>query len=101
MAQLITWLVVLAVIGLAFFALVRENDRKRRRTADEWERDFAAGQGTTTQLIKAGALGLEGILIEEKRDAIEYRQDEQQGMTRTGNKGDDRDRTAAGDDGKE
>ncbi|HLG14567.1 MAG TPA: hypothetical protein VJH03_08710 [Blastocatellia bacterium] len=100
MTQALMWLIAFLVIGLVFWVLVRENDRARRRTVEEWERDFAAGQGKTAQFIKAGALGLESILIDEKRQAIEYKADEQQGMTKTGSKGDDRDRTAVTDDGE-
>lgn len=94
MAQVLTWLVVLLVIALFLSVLVRENDRRRHRTVEEWEREHAAGQGKMTQFIQAGGLGLEGILISEKREAIQYQKDEEQGMTKTGNKGDDADRTA-------
>lgn len=94
MAQALTWLVVVLGIGLILWALVRENDRRGRRTAAEWERDFAAGQGKMTQFMQAGALGLESILIDEKREAIAFKKDEEQGMTKTGSKGDDADRTA-------
>lgn len=87
-------LVPLALFALVFWSLVRESGRRKRRTVAEWERDFAAGQGKTTQFIRAGALGLEGILVAEKRQAIEFIQDEQQGMTKTGGKDDDVDRTA-------
>lgn len=93
--QLLYWLVPLALIALLFWSVVRENGRRKRRTVAEWERDFAAGQGKTTQFIRAGALGLEAILIDEKRQAIEFMQDEKQGMTKTGGKDDDVDRTAA------
>lgn len=94
MAQAITWLIVLLAILLTLWALVRENDSRKQRTVEEWEREYAAGQGKMTQFIQAGALGLEGILISEKREAKQYQKDEEQGMTRTGNKGDDADRTA-------
>jgi len=94
MAQVFTWLVVLLVIALFLWVLVRENDRRRQRTVEEWERDYAAGQGKMTQFIQAGALGLEGILISERREAKQYQKDEEQGMTKTGTKGDDADRTA-------
>jgi hypothetical protein len=94
MEQAITWLVVLLAIALIVWMLVRENDRRRQRTIEEWERDYAAGQGKMTQFIQAGALGLEGILISEKREAKQYQKDEEQGMTKTGTKGDDADRTA-------
>ncbi|HXI91236.1 MAG TPA: hypothetical protein VNO24_14560 [Blastocatellia bacterium] len=94
MEQAITWLVVFVAIALIVWMLVRENDRRRQRTIEEWERDYAAGQGKMTQFIQAGALGLEGILISEKREAQQYQKDEEQGMTKTGTKGDDADRTA-------
>jgi hypothetical protein len=94
MAQALTWLVVLIAIALTFWALVRDNDRRRERSVEEWERENAAGQGKMTQFIQAGALGLEGILISEKREAVQYQKDEEQGMTKTGSKGDDADRTA-------
>ena len=92
--QALYWLVPLVVIGLVFWLVVRENARRGRRTVKEWERDFAAGQGKTSQFIRAGALGLESILVDEKRQAIEFVKDEQQGMTKTGGKDDDADRTA-------
>jgi hypothetical protein len=54
-----------------------------------------------TQFIQAGALGLEGVLVDEKRAAaIAFKKDEEQGMTKTGTKGDDRDRTTVSDDGE-
>jgi flagellar biosynthesis/type III secretory pathway M-ring protein FliF/YscJ len=95
MEQAITWFVVFLAIALIVRVIVRENDRRRQRTIEEWERDYAAGQGKMTQFIQAGALGLEGILISEKREAKQYQKDEEQGMTKTGTKGDDADRTAA------
>jgi len=94
MAQALTWLVVLVAIAFVFWALVRDNDRRRERTIEEWERENAAGQGKMTQFIQAGALGLEGFLISEKQQAVQYQKDEEQGMTKTGSKGDDADRTA-------
>ena len=99
MTNALTWLVVFIAIALAIWALVHENDRRRRQTAAEWERDFPAGRGKLTQFIGAGMLGLEAILIDEKRQAIAYQKDEQQGMTKTGAKGDDRDRTTVESDG--
>ena len=93
MAQALTWLAVLIAIALVFWTLVRENDRRRERTVEDWEREHAAGQGKMTQFIQAGALGLEGILMSEKRQAVQYQKDEEQGMTKSGSKGDDADRT--------
>jgi hypothetical protein len=92
--KLLYWLVPFAFFALVLWSLVRESGRRKRRTVAEWERDFAAGQGKTSQFIRAGALGLESFLVAEKRQAIEAIQDEQQGMTRTGGKDDDVDRTA-------
>ena len=94
MEQALYWLVPLGLIGLVFWALVRENDRRKKRTVEEWEKDHAAGQGKASQFIRAGALGLESILVDEKRQAVEFMQDEQQGMTKTGGKDDEADRTA-------
>jgi hypothetical protein len=94
MTGALTWIVVLLVIVIAFWSIVRENDRRRRRSVEEWENSFPAGRGKLTQFIQAGALGLESILMDEKRNAIEYKQDEKQGQTRTGSKGDDADRSA-------
>jgi len=94
MEQLIIWLVALGAIALVFWMLVRENDRQRMRSVEEFERDFAAGRGKMSQFIRAGALGLEGVLIDEKRAAIAHKKDEEQGMTKTGGKSDDADRTA-------
>jgi len=95
MAQALTWLGVVLAIALIAWILVKENDRRRERTVEDWERENAAGQGKMTQFIQAGALGLEGVLISEKREAKQYQKDEEQGMTRTGSKGDDADRTAS------
>jgi hypothetical protein len=94
MAELLTWLVVLVAIALVMWTLVRENDRRQERTVEQWEREHAAGQGMLTQFVRAGAIGLEGILVSEKREATQYQKDEEQGMTKTGNKGDDADRTS-------
>jgi hypothetical protein len=94
MAQALTWLATLLVIGFVFWMLVRDNDRRRRRTAQEWENELAAGQGKTNQFVRAGALGLDAMLFDRKRQAIEYKQDEDKGMTKTGGKSDDADRTA-------
>lgn len=94
MAELLMWLAVFAAIAAVIWALVHENDRRRERTVEEWEREHAAGQGQLTQFIRAGAMGLDGILVSEKQQAIQYQKDEEQGMTKTGGKGDDADRTA-------
>ena len=95
MSELLTWFGVLAAIVVVIWVLVRENDRRQERTVEQWEREHAAGQGMLTQFIRAGAMGLDGILISEKREAVQYQKDEEQGMTKTGSKGDDADRTAS------
>ena len=100
MTQGLIWLAVILAIALSLWALVHENDRRRKRTVNEWEREHAAGRGKLSQFVQAGALGLEGILIDEKRSAIEYKQDEQQGQTKTGTKGDDEERTAVSSNGE-
>lgn len=95
MTQVLMWLVVLLAIALFIWTLVRDNDSRQRRTAAEWEQEQAARQGKMTQFIQAGALGLQGILPDEKRAAaIAFKKDEEQGTTKTGSKGDDADRTA-------
>lgn len=94
MAEVLIWLIVLLAIALIPWLLMKENDRRRQRTVEEWENENAAGHGKMTQFIQAGGLGLEGILISEKREAKQYQKDEEQGLTKTGSKGDDAGRTA-------
>jgi len=93
MQDAIIWLAVLALIGLGFWALARDNRRLRNRTPQEYERDLA---NTKSSLLRAGMLELNKFVGQEqqKRAAVEYLKDEEQGMTRTGGKGDDADRTA-------
>jgi hypothetical protein len=95
MTQGIAWLVTFLAIALMVWALVRENERRRRRSVEDFERDFAAGQGKLAQFMRAGALGMEAILMDEKRQAIAHQKDEEQGTTKTGGKNDDVDRTAS------
>lgn len=83
--RLIPWLVVLAVAILIIWGMARENERKRKRTDLEYERDLANNRGS---MIAAGALGLEKFLKPAQQAAIEYQQDERGGMTRTGGKSD-------------
>lgn len=101
MTEIFTWIAVFLAIALTIWAIVRENDRRGRRTVEEWERDYAAGQGKASQFMRAGAMGLEAIFVAEKRAAIEFKQDELKGMTKTGTKGDDEDRTAVATDGSD
>ena len=93
MTQLLIWLAVLAAIAGAFFALIKENERQRSRTTEEFERDLAETKGMMPSLTRAGALEMEKLISGSKRAAIELRQDERGGRTRTGSKGDDEGRT--------
>jgi hypothetical protein len=88
--ETIAWLVVLAVIAGVFWLLARDRGRARRRTAEEFERELAENRGA---LLRAGALGLEKVLSDSRRKAIEYRLDQKSGTTKTGSKGDDAHRT--------
>jgi len=92
MEQGITWIVVLLLISLGFWALFRENSRMKRRTVEEYERDVAEARQS---LMQAGMLELDKFAgnEREKRAAVEYLKDEKEGMTRTGSKGDDANRT--------
>ena len=98
MQEAFVWLIVLAAIALIFWAIIRENDRKSRRSIEEFERDLADGQES---LLRAGMLELDKFIGGEnqKRAAIEYRIDEEQGRMKTGAKGDDLKRTVVENDG--
>ena len=93
MEQGITWIVVLVLIALVFWSLVRENDRKKRRTVEEYERDAIAAKQS---LMRAGMLELDKFSgnTQAKRAAVEFLKDEEQGQTKTGGNDDDKDRTA-------
>ena len=94
MTAAIIWLVALAVIVLAFWALIREQQRLKNRTTAEYERDLADARNS---MLRAGMLELDKFLVSEKgkRAAVEMIKDEEQGMTKTGGKNDDLDRTAS------
>lgn len=94
MANALVWLVVLAVIALAFWALIRDQQRLKNRTAAEYERDLAESRNS---MLRAGMLELDKFLVneKEKRAAVEMIKDEEQGMTKSGGKGDDLGRTAS------
>ena len=68
--------------------------RLKNRTAAEYERDLAESRNS---MLRAGMLELDKFLVneKEKRAAVEMIKDEEQGMTKTGGKGDDLDRTAS------
>jgi len=98
MEQAFPWVIVLGIIGLAFWALARDNARLRRRSVEEFERDLARGSGA---MLRGMAGDMEKLFTNEKRGAIEYVQDEERGMTKTGSKGDDKDRVKERSHGKE
>jgi hypothetical protein len=93
MGEAIAWLVVLLFIAGLFWSLARESNRQRNRTAAEYERDLANSRAS---MLRAGMLELDKFVgnEREKRAAVEYIKDEQQGMTKTGGKDDELDRTA-------
>ena len=91
--QLLYWLIPLALIALLFWSVARESARLRRRTPEEFERDLA---NTRSSMLRAGMLELDRFAgdARQKRAAVEYLKDEEQGMTKSGGKDDDADRTA-------
>ena len=94
MTDALVWLSVLGLIALAFWALMRDRRRLKNRTAAEYERDLVDSRNS---MLRAGMLELDKFLVNEKakRAAVEMLKDEQQGMTKTGSKGDDLERTAS------
>ncbi|HVG20685.1 MAG TPA: hypothetical protein VNI02_16670 [Blastocatellia bacterium] len=93
MVEALVWLVVLLMIAGMFWSLVRESNRKSNRTVEEYERELAESRSS---MLRAGMLELDMFVgnEREKRAAVEYIKDEQQGLTKTGGKADDVDRTA-------
>jgi hypothetical protein len=94
MQQLLYWLIPLALIALMMWALIHDNNARRRRSVEEFERDVA---NTKQSLLRAGMLELDKFVGESrsKQAAVEYLKDEEHGMTRTGGNDDDVDRTSA------
>jgi len=94
MTNAFVWLAVLAGIALMFWLLMREQQRLKNRTAAEYERDLAESRNS---MLRAGMLELDKFLVNEKskRAAVEMLKDEEQGMTKSGSKGDDLERTAS------
>jgi flagellar biosynthesis/type III secretory pathway M-ring protein FliF/YscJ len=93
MGEALAWLAVLLVIAGMLWSLVRENNRKINRTAEEYEREMAESRDS---MLRAGLLELDKFVVNEreKRAAVEYLKDEEQGLTKAGGKADDVDRTA-------
>jgi hypothetical protein len=93
MVEALTWLVVLLIIAGVFWSLIRESNRQRNRTVEEYERDLA---NTRNSLLRAGMIELDMFVgnEREKRAAVEYIKDVEKGLMKTGGKDDDVDRTA-------
>jgi hypothetical protein len=94
MTDALVWLVVLGLIALMFWALVRDRERLKNRSAAEYERDLAESRNS---MLRAGMLELDKFLVneKEKRAAVEMIKDEEQGITKSGGKSDGLDRTAS------
>jgi hypothetical protein len=94
MGDAVIWLVVLMLIAAVFWSLIRESNRQRNRTVKEYEQDLA---NTRQSMLRAGMLELDKFVgnEREKRAAVEYIKDEERGMTKTGGKDDDVERTAS------
>jgi hypothetical protein len=92
MSNALSWLVVLIILGLVFWSLSREGERKRRRTSAEFEREVVDSRNS---LLRVGMLDLDRFVgdISGKRAAVEYLKDEEQGQTKAGGKDDDIERT--------
>ena len=99
MQQALIWLVVLLIIAGMFWALARENNHKRNRSAQEYERDVAEAKDS---LLRAGLVELDKFYgaSRQKQAAVEYMKDEAQGLHKTGGRGDEADRTASKRDGR-
>ena len=63
MTDALVWLVVLGLIALMFWALVRDRERLKNRTAAEYERDLAESRNS---MLRAGMLELDKFLVNEK-----------------------------------
>jgi len=92
MGEALAWLIAIVIIVLLLWTVSRENDRKRRRSSQEYERDVAESRSS---MLRAGMLELDKFAgnTTNKRAAVEYLRDEEQGQTKTGGKDDDKERT--------
>ncbi|HMG34731.1 MAG TPA: hypothetical protein VKM94_12395 [Blastocatellia bacterium] len=85
------WLIAIGLVVLIIWVLTREQKRLRERTSEEYEADLANAKQS---MMRAGLFELDKFLgpQREKRAAVEYLKDEEQGQTRSGGKSDDADR---------
>jgi flagellar biosynthesis/type III secretory pathway M-ring protein FliF/YscJ len=88
MNDALAWLIAIAVIVLIFWALARENSRKRNRSVEEFERELS---DTRESMLRAGLVELDKFVgdVSGKRAAVEYIKDEEEGQTRWGGKSDE------------
>src|SRR5262245_46846084 len=93
MGQAIGWLVAFGFVGLMIWALVRDDKSRRTRSSEQDERDVADARHS---LLRAGMLELDKFVgdTKGKRAAVEHLKDEEEGMHKTGSKGDDQNRTS-------
>ena len=92
MMEALPYLIVLGLFALMIWSLTREKKQQKSRTPQEYERDLVNHRNS---MMRAGMLELDKFVgnVNEKRAAVEFLKDEEQGMTKTGSKGDDKDRT--------
>lgn len=92
MMEALPYLIVLALFALMMWSLTREKKQQKNRTPQEYEQDLVNHRNS---MMRAGMLELDKFVgnVNEKRAAVEFLKDEEQGMTKTGSKGDDKDRT--------
>jgi|SRR5215467_7586940 len=91
LGTILAWLIPVAIIVGTIVAFSMEKDRKRRRTEAEYQRDLENARGS---MLGYRMLGLHEILAKkETLAAIESVKDQEQGVTKTGSKSDDKDRT--------
>jgi hypothetical protein len=96
-AEWLIWIAVVATIVLLIRLTIRSNERRKHRTAAQYEREVARSKGFVRTIVVAAAIGLsglQGLLQGQKKAAVERLKDEEEGMTKTGDRGDDKDRTA-------
>jgi hypothetical protein len=92
MLEALPYLIVLGLFALMMWSLTRDKKQQKSRTAQEYERDLVNHRNS---MMRAGMLELDKFVgnVNEKRAAVEFLKDEEQGVTKTGSKGDDKDRT--------
>ena len=93
MYEAMAWLIALGLFGLMIWALMKEDTKRRQRSAQEFENDLVEARQS---LLRSGMLELDKFVgdTKGKRAAVEYLKDEEEGMHKTGSKGDDPDRTS-------